>query len=258
MSGPPDDFKNLVQELSDADPEVRASAASKLMGSEDTRAVEPLLRALEDESPRVRAMAALGLAHYEAEEAVPALLDYLANDSASDVRAICAFALGRIGNDQALDGLIPALNDPDRPVRGVACSAFACAKDRRAVSQIMQLIDDPHWDVRLDACETLVRLEVADERLVDGIERLRQDPQAAEHEKGMMATHQFLQTLLNNPDARICTVDGRPISDRRWAGLEEVLERARERLGEEGFGDPPPGLAELAERARRLVEESHG
>ncbi len=123
----------------------------------------------------------------------------------------------------------------------------------------MQLIDDPNWDVRLDACDTLVRLEVADERLVDAIERLRQDPRAAEHEKGMMATHQFLQTLLNDADAaRMWTVDGKPISDRRWAGLEEVLEQARERLGEEGFGDPPPGLAELAERARRLVEESHG
>lgn len=51
----------LIQDLKNADPNVRGSAAAALVYLNDTRTVEPLIQALKDENPTVRVMAANAL-----------------------------------------------------------------------------------------------------------------------------------------------------------------------------------------------------
>ncbi|HUV04505.1 MAG TPA: HEAT repeat domain-containing protein [Armatimonadota bacterium] len=262
MSGASDTFGDLVQKLSDADAEVRASATTRLMLLDDAGAVEPLLRALEDCSSRVRAKAALALGHYQPQEAVTPLLDHLANDQSARVRAMSAAALSLIGGDAALDGLIPAMKDSDPRVRNVACSAFAQNKDRRAVDRIMELLEDSEWHVRLAACDTLVTLGVADERVLSTIEHLRLDPEAAEHKEGMVAVSDLIRSMLATPKAAVIVAEIAgfpPLDAHRRADLREVLEHVRERLGDGDFGTPLSSLVEdLAERARKLAEGSNG
>ncbi|MDH5703799.1 MAG: HEAT repeat domain-containing protein, partial [Aigarchaeota archaeon] len=99
----------------------------------DKRAVEPLVQALKDEGElswhvRERAARALGKIGEPAEEP---LIRALKNES-RDVRLTTAWALGYIGDEEAVKPLVHAQKDEDPSVREAATEALCKIKVRKA------------------------------------------------------------------------------------------------------------------------------
>ncbi len=69
-----------------------------------------------DENELVRHEAAFSLGQMCYSSSVPPLIDATLNDPSMFVRHEAAIALGVVGNKEAKDTLLKALNDPDKPV----------------------------------------------------------------------------------------------------------------------------------------------
>jgi HEAT repeat protein len=126
---------------------------------------------------------------------------------------MCVHPARTIGGDAAMDNVASALNDPDEHVRYAACWQFAHHNDRRAVGKIRILLDDPFpmvrsgaatvlirlrlidkyvmdvlvnddsWDVRREVANELIKAGIADQRIVETIKQLMEEPEAAEYEE---------------------------------------------------------------------------
>ncbi|MBC8339511.1 MAG: HEAT repeat domain-containing protein, partial [Alphaproteobacteria bacterium] len=78
-------------------------------------------------------------------------------------RCLAAQALGRIGDDRAVEPLIGSLLDEDEDVRTDVAGALSALADPRSAGQLMEnLLGDPCTDVKLAAIDALVRLEESD------------------------------------------------------------------------------------------------
>ncbi|MBW4559636.1 MAG: HEAT repeat domain-containing protein [Mojavia pulchra JT2-VF2] len=90
-----------------------------------------------------KAASAFALGKIGNSQAVDALISAL-NHSNSDVRGYAAFALGKIGNSQAVDALISALNDLDSHVRSYAAQALGKIGNQEILAKVIQ---NPEIDI---------------------------------------------------------------------------------------------------------------
>ena len=119
---------HLSDALSDPDVSVRLAAVESLGRVRGWRGVDALVRALLDADPRVRGAAAYALGAYDEPlpQAVPALVSAIGRGtSRSEIGAdpACA-ALGRVGDERAVDGLLAVVADPDNRFRRDALRAL--------------------------------------------------------------------------------------------------------------------------------------
>lgn len=178
-------WKRLLVDLHSAEPERRRHAVGRMRYKGGRRAVGALLRALHDPEAKVRAMAALCLGGLCSTRAAQALAGHLREDVSANVRTTCSVALGWIDAPLATDALIGALADPEVKAVSMATIGLARKGDARAVAPLKQLLARDSWKLRLDACETLLRLGVADDQIVAALEDLGGQPEAADHDRMM-------------------------------------------------------------------------
>jgi HEAT repeat protein len=96
-------FHELIQQLEDDDPSVRAAAIRVLCARGDRRAIEPLLVQLVDDAPTVRVEAAAALGSLRARAAIDPLWDAFTTDPEADVRVAAARALVPMLGDLVLE-----------------------------------------------------------------------------------------------------------------------------------------------------------
>ena len=140
------------------DVEARWWAARALAETGREAAVGPLIEALDDTNPDVRACAALALGHIGSGSAALALAARLADDSAF-AAGIAADALSMIG-PAAVEALIASLQAPQASARLLAVRALGRIGDERAVEPLCRLLDDPSYLVRYHVEEALEALGV--------------------------------------------------------------------------------------------------
>lgn len=119
---------SALRELgSEGDPDVRAYAALGMGRAGDRRSVEELERLLrEDRSAHVQAAAAWSLGKVGTRAQIPALVSALRRGGlVSRAAAQSLGALGRGGDDRALDALVEALFDPDSTLHTASAAALA-------------------------------------------------------------------------------------------------------------------------------------
>ena len=138
----------------------------------DERAVPLLIGALYDPERKVRAEAATVLGKLGDERAVPTLLRRLTGDWDSGVQMSAGFALGHIGGEKALEGLVQKLRRlrPDAWIAAV--DALGEIGDRRALPHILKsLTIQVRWGI-LAAGPTLEKLDDGSlfTRLIDDLE----------------------------------------------------------------------------------------
>ena len=138
----------LIALLKDKD--MRRVAVRALGEIKDKRAVEPLIKLLdEDDAPFVsEVLANIG------EPAIKALTEAL-TDKRWSVRSRSAYALGKIGNEQAVGPLIALLKDSNKSVLIAAAQALGKIKDERAVEPLIALLKDSNSGVRGAAADAL-------------------------------------------------------------------------------------------------------
>ncbi len=175
----------LTQVLQDENTEVRREVVSALGQLGDERAVEPLVAALRDKDVEVRLSVMRGLgALWE----LPMLIQ-LGSGSAR-VRQEAASALGRSGNERAVEPLLAALHDKDSPVQREAASALGQLGDERAVEPLVAALQDEEAEeVRREAAGALGQL--GDERAVEPLVAALQDEDAEVRRRAVSALAQL-------------------------------------------------------------------
>lgn len=176
----------LIKNLSDKDPDVRADAADELgkKGAVAKKAVPDLIAALKDPEETVRdaAVDALGQIGAAAKDAIPELAKALGDDKAT-VRELAAIALGQIGGEilkgvnpedrhstateagligqrSAAVGLLARLKDSDDAVREAAAHTLLkfSPLNKTAVNSLANALKDSHRGVRELIAECLCEM----------------------------------------------------------------------------------------------------
>jgi HEAT repeat protein len=115
--------------------------------------------------------------------ALPALVSLLVTSRSVDVRAQAACALGKVGGQEAVDALLPALSDPAWEVRAQAAKAAGRIGDPAAVPALERALPDASWWVRVNCAEALGQLRetggAALRRIAAGSDRYAAEQAAA-------------------------------------------------------------------------------
>ena len=80
------------------------------------------------------------------------------NYKEASARAYAAYALGQIGDAEAVDFLIPLLNDEDKYVRAIVAEALGKIEDSRAVEALATALQDKERLVRWSAANALKQI----------------------------------------------------------------------------------------------------
>lgn len=118
------------------DPDHRKLAAKFLGDLQVVAATRPLLRLLDATDPHVRVVAIDALGRLGVEEARAPLRELARNDDEAMVRAWAIDALGKFGEAEDVEFLIGALKDSSARVRGAAALALGRAGDERAIEPL--------------------------------------------------------------------------------------------------------------------------
>ena len=124
-------------------------------GAEAGYTLEQLLQALQHDEASCRRQAARDLVAYPAASA--ALFNQLAQEQDTSVREVIFTSLTRIGNEEAVAGLITCLRSEDAMLRNEAIEAMKQLPQEMAPI-MSQLLHDPDSDVRIFAVNVLESL----------------------------------------------------------------------------------------------------
>jgi len=147
----------LVDSLERADRDTRRDIATLLGQIGSPRAVPTLARTLFDKEPTV-VQAALRAFQTMGESAIPALVTLLQHKD-ERIRIAAAWALGEIGNREAVPALMTALEDRKSPaLRQQAADALGRIGDTLAVNGLIRALGDREREVRREAADALRKI----------------------------------------------------------------------------------------------------
>jgi HEAT repeat protein len=157
-------FDALAEVLNDDDWHVRKYAATAIGKTGGERAIPLLLKVLNDNDADVSWKAIVALENI-GESSVEPLIDIFKNGD-WHIRGRAAEALGKIGDERAVQPLIHALegkrkNDRNKYIRGKAAEALGLIGDEKAVQPLIKALEDKNIYVRLRAEDGLERIRSA-------------------------------------------------------------------------------------------------
>lgn len=160
----------------------RGAAATALGRLKAPAAVEPLIRALHNPDSFVRWGAASALGQIGDSRAIAPLLG-LIEDESYRVRGEVGQALARLGEPRGFDLLVSVMKEASDPR---AAEALGRLGDQRAVEHLVRALDSPHHELR-EAARTALRTNGwKNDTEIERIEHeswLRQRPEPCEHER---------------------------------------------------------------------------
>ena len=105
--------------------------------------------------------------------AVPGVMEQVKNQDAS-VRKIAAYVAGVLGDSRAVEGLLPLLNDPKEDVRWNAALALALLGNAEGTDLLMKLLDHSYAETLSDiTVEEKTQLRV---NAVTALAKLKHEP----------------------------------------------------------------------------------
>jgi len=252
-----------IAALKDEDWAIREEAAAMLGTLRDPRAVVPLVVMLRDSDRAVREAAigaltaigspsvpALGLClsdpHLAVQEAASAVLASIADERVVPqllaavgnrdwiVRMHAVKALGRVKNPEAVEPLIPLLQDKVKAVREETTAALVAIGDA-AIPSLLAALADTDWLIRLHAVEALGKMKspAAVEPLLSALfndrdAAVREDVVRALGQIGDGRAVEFLMIAMKEPGLRLLAVEalGQVGDPRAVPVLIKVLEGA--------------------------------
>lgn len=143
--------EHLISALKDSNHSVRANTAIALGGIGDTEAVEPLIKLLSDENDYVVSCSITALGELKDKKAIGPLAKFLNRKTSEkwkwDMTGIAATALGEIGDREAVEYLIQALDITDWTAKLSVAEALGKIGDKRAIEPLIQARKDYPRDV---------------------------------------------------------------------------------------------------------------
>ncbi|HXH55128.1 MAG TPA: HEAT repeat domain-containing protein [Gammaproteobacteria bacterium] len=165
--------KPFIAALEDPSVEVRINAAHALGKIKDVSSIKPLCKALKNNSSSHNIWNAGRLAVFLSEitealiqignkEAFECLCKVLMISRGIESRtkiSIVADALGRIGDERAVEPLLDLMKESDSNVRTYAAKALLKIKGKKASDLLSDLLNNPSEEVRTDATLTLIEMD---------------------------------------------------------------------------------------------------
>jgi HEAT repeat protein len=233
VQGLADDVDLLIATLNTGNSSARVAAAAALGEMNDTRSIDPLIRAMEDEEFDVEYQAAKALEKMGKPVVEPLILAL--KDNNFNIRWEAADILGAIGDHSAADPLFEAIKDENSVVRTVSAKSLAKLGDLRAVDPLIELLkSDSAWD-RADAADALGDLN--DSRAVEPLISALEDEKGFVQEsaakalgkiRDVTAVEPLIQAIKHNSDyavqekARDALIDiGEPATDALIVALND-------------------------------------
>jgi HEAT repeat protein len=132
--------QELIKELKEDSPKIRANAAKKLGKRPDDKSivVPTLIEALKDEDGNVRFYAAEALGRIKDPSAVPALIE-ASKDEVTFIRENAIQSLVQIGDPSAVPVFIEALNDTNTGIRWHAIAGLAKLGDESVIPALLEV-----------------------------------------------------------------------------------------------------------------------
>lgn len=161
-------------------------ALSKLRKFYREDCVQIALETLNHRDEKLQGEAATSLMQLRVDEShAPALIPHLGNNSSPRVRLVCSAALMNVETPEVTRAYIAALNDSYERVVQIACVQLGYRGGEEATTALFALLENTSWKLRLSACQALIELKAADEKVVSVLEAMSGEPEAAEHDKVM-------------------------------------------------------------------------
>ncbi len=180
-------INSLVEALKDPVPEVRMNAAFSLGELQATEAVEPLIELLNDENEQVVSYTITSLGMLKDPRATEPLCEVIKRDDVivipdsdsivhyeggSSIHNEAVFALGEIGDPQAVDTLLDVLDDKE--IGRSAASSLGCIKGEYVFGKLIKLLDSKNPTTRTNA--VAVYEYIQDPAAVPILVRMLNDP----------------------------------------------------------------------------------
>jgi len=213
---------NAEQEVTTAlateDRIARMEAFAHLRDAEDSDALAALVKALDDPDPKIhsRAGSALAMFNKSLESVTPALTAHLKSSPYSDVRLSCAIMLMEIKSPETHAAYLHALHDTSDKVVEIASTEIPARATAGDAEALYAVIDHPTWNVRLEICKALIRMNKADQRVVSTLEAMRKEPEAAKYDAEI--------DYMDKVDKEVGGA-GQTLS--HWGKLDTILQQAR-------------------------------
>lgn len=150
----------ILKQLDDPDWKVRYAAIERLELTEDDLPI--LQKAIHDEKVSIRRLATAYLGEIGGKKALPILYKVL-KDSSAAVRRTAGDALSDIGDVEATPVMIEALKDKNKLVRWRAARFLYEVGDDSALEALKGVVDDPEFEVSLQAQMAIERIEKGEE-----------------------------------------------------------------------------------------------
>jgi eukaryotic-like serine/threonine-protein kinase len=126
----------VLQLVRDKDEDIRRAAIEILNQTKDERAVESLIQATRDADWWVSERAVDALAEIGSKRAVPRLMEMLKAPANEKATPIVVRALGKLGDAQLVDTLLPLIARPEREIRIEAIQALSRVADESRAAQV--------------------------------------------------------------------------------------------------------------------------
>jgi serine/threonine-protein kinase len=136
--GGPKVVDSVLQLIRDKDEDIRRTAIEILNATKDERAVDELLKATDDSDWWVRERAVDALSHIGSSKAVPKLVSMLGKNPKTDT--VVVRALGKLGNHEVLDKIVPLLKRPERDIQVEAIKAISHLVDEKRAETIKKVL----------------------------------------------------------------------------------------------------------------------
>jgi peptidylprolyl isomerase len=182
----------ILAHLMSPEETIRSMAALALANIQDSTTITPLLPLLSDASPQVRGIAAFALGQIGGNAPQDMLVARLGIETDSTVLARIVEALGRIGDERALDAVVEFQPSPNQPAiladRALAVARFALPprnlKNERSMWFCFDLLNHSDAEVRWRALFALWRaashglIDVEISKRREDLQKIANDPSA--------------------------------------------------------------------------------
>ncbi len=219
-------FQRIVGLLQNEDGLETYAALSKLRPQAPKEIVETLLALLRypDEKVRRRAGGALSSFRMEGVDMQPyaeSLADYLEHGPDPRVRLSCAILMMSTTGPVVNRAYLHALRDSESQVAQLACLEVGARGSAEGRMALFQMLDHPHWRVRLEACKALITQENADQRVISTLEAMSREPEAAAYDAECEDNVELLQSMMK-------AFGHGDKMDQCWGKLATIIQRARD------------------------------
>lgn len=132
----------LIQALGDSDPGVKIAACDALGLMREQTATDKIILLLDDGEPQVRQSACVALGYIGDPKAKPELIKRVNKDTSDSVRTQAILILGNMRSAEAVDSLIPLLQDKNPDIQLLSAQALGKIEDPKAAPAVKKCLTD--------------------------------------------------------------------------------------------------------------------